>query len=214
MDDFFRHMQPDNAIAIEALARRQYELRESEKAVLASVKAVSLEQLQADLATTPSAEGERAFICGSALRQEGKRVRETLVSLLRGLTDTVDTNPNSMLMELITQRYAKCYPNGAIRCLDGIELIDVKGIMLCLRFVTPTCWEARWSDDGKREWSLSRWSAQVSPVYRVSGSPEKTSYLHTLPDGNDLRALAVWLLDMLAEGPATGITACANKTTI
>lgn len=195
--DFFRNMPPDMATEVEALARLQYELREAAKAMLAEAQVSSLDVLVADIAAgRRSADDDSQAIRIAVLKSEGERVRAALAARLRG-TIPDDDSPHALLADLVEKAHADRYPGGAQRRLDAVELLDVDGVGIWMRLVSPQCWEAAWLAPDNRDWRLSRLSAESPVLYRAPGRPPVQ--LDLPPTG--IRTLLDWLLDTLAEGP-------------
>lgn len=195
--DFFRNMSPEMATEVEALSRLQYELREAVKALLAEANAPSLDALVADIADgRRPADDDSLAIRIAVLQCEGERVRSAVAARLRG-TMPDDDSPHALLTDLVETRHADRYPGGAQRRLDAVELLDVDGVGIWLRLVSPQCWEAAWLAPDNRDWRLSRLSADAPVLYRAPGRPAVPL---DLPP-TEIRTLLDWLLNTLAEGP-------------
>ncbi|MCL2657526.1 MAG: hypothetical protein FWD62_08915 [Betaproteobacteria bacterium] len=191
--DFFRNIPIELATELEALARLQYELRESYKALLAQYGEKDIESLRVGIVngkhpTSAAVDAVRAAVIGD----ECMTVHAALAAQMKGEASDI-ASPHTQIAALIDTHYGRLYPGGPTRRFDAIELLDINGIARILRFSANDFWSIEWGADEVMGQSLTRLPHDSVLHHKTADGFWQTVPLSDAPDSSQ-EVLLNWLL--------------------
>lgn len=154
--DFFRNMPPELAEGMEALSRLQYELRETQKQVLAPYDAANAADVARRIVdgVLPRDAGFDA-VKAAVLENEHAVMRSRLGAAIEGRTvDSASTHDR--IVEHIDAHQSKDFPGGAVRRYDALELLRIDGAAFVLRIADLGMWAIEWQLEGGSPQALLR----------------------------------------------------------